>query len=677
MKNRLFVFLIILVVLYGAGFLGVRAQRTASTTSRSDQRATSSSYTLPAQETFSPRTAPSSTVNFSGDSDQDGINDSTDNCPNNPNLDQANTDSKVCGPLTCLPGDNLGDACDNCPKIANPDQKDTDGDGVGDVCDNCVFDKNKNQNDSNENGQGDICDLDDDNDGCPDAKDVNQFNPSTDEDGDGVVSDCDICPHDPKNDDDNDLWCFKDDNCPLVANKDQADINGNKVGDACDCYDVLQGPSEKGIDCGGSCLGCPNCKWCGQKIKPLVMRGDHNKGYIDFIFVPDETYVDAQNKATAEFQTDVTNLVRNYYYKLSERTVDPIKVKFPEKTNWYTWVPQSAQEVANVNGQCDWDLPKDFWDQAANMDIAVVLTKKGGMGCVWNSGPPTDMVAGGKSGISVLHETGHALFSLVDEYCANGVYYAENDEAPNVWGSEAACEKDAQKEGWGEGQCQNFCDSSKDKTFLGLDVGDVNYNWWRYDPNGVKFPWGESYFDLMTACSFGCKNEHKFMEADARRINFVLDNWPISDSKGFVVWLNINDRKVSFLSAKVVNGHPDMGMQSRRFRVDALGRNGQVIKSFGLWDPRLRLGEKQALVQKKVDFPVRFPWYKNLERISLIDSKNNILITVDLTAAINDYCRNNTTTSECRDYPSARKVSQKSSWLTAAIGNLFNLFIHR
>jgi hypothetical protein len=47
----------------------------------------------------------------SADADQDGIPDSTDNCPGLANANQADQD-----------GDGVGDACDNCPTIYNPQQ---------------------------------------------------------------------------------------------------------------------------------------------------------------------------------------------------------------------------------------------------------------------------------------------------------------------------------------------------------------------------------------------------------------------------------------------------------------------------------------------------------------------------------------------------------------------------
>lgn len=58
------------------------------------------------------------------DSDGDGITNSTDNCLDDANPNQADSDQ-----------DEIGDVCDNCPDDYNPDQADSDSDGIGDVCD--------------------------------------------------------------------------------------------------------------------------------------------------------------------------------------------------------------------------------------------------------------------------------------------------------------------------------------------------------------------------------------------------------------------------------------------------------------------------------------------------------------------------------------------------------------
>ncbi len=91
----------------------------------------------------------------------------------------------------CEDNDGAAGAADNCPAVFNPDQANADGDGLGDACDGCP-----NHGGKTAPGQ---C-------GCSVA--------DTDTDGDTVAN------------------CI--DNCPSVANPDQADSNGNNIGNACD-----------------------------------------------------------------------------------------------------------------------------------------------------------------------------------------------------------------------------------------------------------------------------------------------------------------------------------------------------------------------------------------------------------------------------------------------------------
>ena len=86
-------------------------------------------------------------------SDNDGILDCNDNCPDIFNAEQTDTDGDCAGDVCddfpdeydlTQPDsdtDGIGDMCDNCPRLANPDQEDADGDTIGDVCDLCLVEQ--------------------------------------------------------------------------------------------------------------------------------------------------------------------------------------------------------------------------------------------------------------------------------------------------------------------------------------------------------------------------------------------------------------------------------------------------------------------------------------------------------------------------------------------------------
>lgn len=110
---------------------------------------------------------------YEPDTDGDGVDDNTDNCPSDANPDQADWDTDGIGDMCDdSDGDSWMDVYDNCPTTTNSDQADLDNDGIGNVCDdsdtdgimdtpdNCPFIYNPNQVDWDGDGIGLACDGD-------------------------------------------------------------------------------------------------------------------------------------------------------------------------------------------------------------------------------------------------------------------------------------------------------------------------------------------------------------------------------------------------------------------------------------------------------------------------------------------------------------------------------------
>ena len=143
-------------------------------------------------------------------------------------------DNTIFPGATEIPNDEIDQDCDGSDLVV-----DTDGDGIPDDEDNCPATANPGQEDLDNDGTGDVCDNDADGDGITNDIDCNDLNASiggprtwyADPDGDGIgttsvtLTQC----SQPAG-----YVAVSGDNCPVNANADQADLDNDGIGDACD-----------------------------------------------------------------------------------------------------------------------------------------------------------------------------------------------------------------------------------------------------------------------------------------------------------------------------------------------------------------------------------------------------------------------------------------------------------
>ena len=227
------------------------------------------------------------------DTDEDGICDVEDNCPDNANPNQADidmdgngdacdatcdavgmpcddndpctendqldADCNCAGTLIDSDQDEICDLTDNCPEISNPGQEDTDMDGIGDACDSCNEALGAPCDDGDACTTGDAYDMD--------CNCVGTFQ-DTDEDGICDVEDnCPTTPNPDQEDTDLDGICDAEDNCPDDFNPTQDDIDNDGIGDICDpCNFTIGAPCDDGDACTTGDVYDENCNCAGVEM---------------------------------------------------------------------------------------------------------------------------------------------------------------------------------------------------------------------------------------------------------------------------------------------------------------------------------------------------------------------------------------------------------------------------
>jgi len=373
------------------------------------------------------------------------------------------------------------------------------------------------------------------------------------------------------------------------------------------------GPNEEGADCGGDApADCPDI------CRPILIQGPEDES-VNIIFVPNSgTYPGI--RTMDQFRQDIVNIIENAY-----GASDTLAVR-RDRFNFY-YTTKMGTVTADSNNACNWNFPNRWREGCPNGSFGGLIHD---LGC-------RDYSLFKKfsseyySLRTVVHESGHAIFHLSDQYDDSGstppcgTNYFQTDNFPNVFRNENQCEDKSMN----PGLCSEF-------TTCGS-------NWWKSDQNG-------GIMDCLgnAVCPF--------RPDSTARVNWVLDATkaageaaaplflsaglqPAADdeAQSVEVTLNVRDGEWSAGGAWLVPGEaPPVFDEGQAFRVRLFAADSSLLDEYGLYDPTLRYYDLgPTVVDNDVDFTLFLPYSEELALLNVYDfASDELLLSADIDALL-------------------------------------------
>lgn len=373
-----------------------------------------------------------------------------------------------------------------------------------------------------------------------------------------------------------------------------------------------------------------------KNLDPVLVKGNPNSGFIDVVFIPNVDYKGAMKT----FDDDVINLINDRFFTLDKATAGSVPSNYKDRFNFYIY-------TGGYGYRTDiWNLPANIWTDAPGTDVAAIL--KNGNCCVGETsafGPPSWLHTPARNGAVTIHEFGHGIWGLVDEYCGDTNYDCTPCANPtNVYSTLTDCQNDAAHQGWVYGDSTQILYDN-----ISTPGIDCQKNLWRYDNTSCLMGDGWDYFG----------------EACSRRISWVFNNWPAGRTKGILVNLRVTKNNTTVLSSEVVAGHPDLGLQRGTLEVKVFSANREVTNRFKLSDPRIGVGDDivfdehgnphrigKIVSHDNVNFTLIVPFQKGIRRLTITNTTTNeVMVKVNLTDTLRRYCiSSNYSEPECIEF---------------------------
>ena len=194
---------------------------------------------------------------------------------------------------------------------------------------------------------------------------------------------------------------------------------------------------------------------------PIRVSADFAEA-IDVVFIADTDF----NGINTDFIAATTNLL-NQGYLSSLPFAQHVR---PWRGLWNFYV--TYQTAHGATRPCN-GVPANWTSLRAVVDNGVIVHKTPLRDCAYvgpENGAMMSVTAGDLP--TLLHESGHGVFGVADEYCCDGGYFESSGipPQPNVFSSLDHCQTNATSHGWPMTDCTQFC-----------SFGGQCIPWWRSD----------------------------------------------------------------------------------------------------------------------------------------------------------------------------------------------------
>jgi hypothetical protein len=212
---------------------------------------------------------------------------------------------------------------------------------------------------------------------------------------------------------------------------------------------------------------------------PVYMTGAKSAHEtIDLVFMPDKDYEVAYPGTDAwkePFLQDVTGLLKNAYLSGSNFARD-IRSR---RSTWNFYLTyQQADAVASFG--CVLNAPANWANLRMTANAGLIVHTEDLRDCSQVLPDGSLFSAEPASYVPAIHETGHGVYGLADEYCGGGLF--ESEFEPNVHSSQARCKDMLCKSG---AKCARICSGQ---------------NWFRCDDGADLMATTSSVNNVFDAC---------------------------------------------------------------------------------------------------------------------------------------------------------------------------------